>query len=134
MTKPLIMVVDDDVELRAVLEELLGDAGYAVALWDQGKGAYELIRQARPALVILDLWLEHPGAGGMVLGMLELDPSTRGIPVIVCSGFRQLFRDQQAQLHDKGYVLLEKPIDVDALLDHSARLLRQPDSQERGAD
>jgi DNA-binding NtrC family response regulator len=123
MTQRVIAVVDDEPDLVEVLEALLRDAGYDVVLWDQGKGAYELIRQVQPALVILDLWLEHPGAGGMVLGMLELDPTTRHIPVIVCSAHQQLFRDQQALLQDKGYILLEKPFDVDVLLAHIARLL-----------
>lgn len=132
-SQPLIAVVDDDRDLRAVLDDLLVEAGYRTLLWDQGKGAHELIRQAQPDLVILDLWLEHPGAGGMVLGLLELDPATRHIPVIVCSGHRQLFGDQQTLLRDRGYILVEKPFAIDTMLEHIARLL-EGRARQRAAD
>ncbi len=59
--------------------------------------------------MILDLWLEHPQAGSMVLDLLMGDPATRYIPVIICSAYRQLLREQEAQLRTRGYVLLDKP-------------------------
>ncbi len=123
MHKPLIVVVDDDPALQQVVQDLLEDEGYEVLLWASGTGAHELIRDAQPALVILDLWLEHPSAGGMVLGLLELDEATNHIPVIICSGYMQLFKDQQSMLRGKGYVLLEKPFSVEALLAHVQALL-----------
>jgi CheY-like chemotaxis protein len=94
--------------------------------WASGTGVPHrsaIMRIAEPALVILDLWLEHPSAGGMVLGLLELDEATNHIPLIVCSGYMQLFRDQQSMLRGKGYVLLEKPFSVEALLAHVQALL-----------
>ena len=56
--------------------------------------------------MILDLWLEHPQAGSMVLGLLMADPATRYIPVIICSAYRQLLGDQEAQLRTHGYLTL----------------------------
>jgi two-component system nitrogen regulation response regulator NtrX len=132
MYRPLIAVVDDDPALRQVVQDLLEDEGYATLLRAQGTGAYELIREAQPALVILDLWLEHPNAGGMVLALLELDEATNHIPVIVCSGYMQLYRDQQTLLRGKGYVLLEKPFSVEALLGHVQALLASARTQEAG--
>ena len=132
MHKPLIVVVDDDPALQQVVHDLLEDEGYETLPWAQGAGAYELIREAQPGLVILDLWLEHPSAGGMVLALLELDEATSRIPVIVCSGYMQLFRDQQSLLRGKGYVLLEKPFAVEALLAHVQALLAPTGTQEAG--
>ena len=132
MYKPLIVVVDDDPALQQVVQDLLEDEGYEILLWSQGAGAHELIREAQPALVILDLWLEHPSAGGMVLALLELDEATKHIPVIVCSGYMQLFRDQQSLLRGKGYVLLEKPFAVEALLAHVQALLAPAGTQQAG--
>ena len=132
MHKPLIVVVDDDPALQQVVHDLLEDEGYETLPWAQGAGAYELIREAHPALVILDLWLEHPSAGGMVLALLELDEATSRIPVIVCSGYMQLFRDQQSLLRGKGYVLLEKPFAVETLLAHVQALLAHTGTQEAG--
>jgi CheY-like chemotaxis protein len=45
----------------------------------------------------------------MVLDLLMGDPATRYIPVIICSAYRQLLREQEAQLRTRGYVLLDKP-------------------------
>jgi CheY-like chemotaxis protein len=132
MYKPLIVVVDDDPALQQVVQDLLEDEGYEILLWSRGAGAHELIREAQPALVILDLWLEHPSAGGMVLALLELDEATKHIPVIVCSGYMQLFRDQQSLLRGKGYVLLEKPFAVEALLAHVQALLAPAGTQQAG--
>jgi two-component system KDP operon response regulator KdpE len=132
MHKPLIVVVDDDPALQQVVHDLLEDEGYETLPWAQGAGAYELIREAQPGLVILDLWLEHPSAGGMVLALLELDEATSHIPVIVCSGYMQLFRDQQSLLRGKGYVLLEKPFAVEALLARVQALLAPTGTQEAG--
>ena len=132
MYKPLIVVVDDDPALQQVVQDLLEDEGYEILLWSQGAGAHELIREAQPALVILDLWLEHPSAGGMVLALLELDEATKHIPVIVCSGYMQLCRDQQSLLRGKGYVLLEKPFAVEALLGHVQALLAPAGTQQAG--
>jgi DNA-binding response OmpR family regulator len=118
-----IVVVDDDHAMLGLLDTLLTEAGYHPILWDQAQDAHELIRTVQPDLVILDLWLEHPGAGGMVLGLLAVDPTTRHLPVIVCTAFRQLLPAQVAHFQAEGYVLLEKPFDLAVLLAHVRILL-----------
>ncbi len=127
---PLVAVVDDDSPLRELIETLLRGDGYRTIGWGKGQGAYELIRQEQPDLVILDLWMENPAAGGMVLALLELDPSTNRIPVIVCSSHMQLFDDQQASLREKGYALITKPFAIEELLWQARRLLNQPQSKQ----
>ena len=95
-----------------MLSLALTDAGYTVLPWMQGAGADTFIRDAQPDLVILDLWLEHPQAGSMVLGILMIDPATQQIPIIISSAYRQLLGDQEAHLRDRGYVILDKPYSV----------------------
>jgi DNA-binding response OmpR family regulator len=96
--------------------DLLDSAGYRSLLLARGKDAHVAIRNAKPDLVILDLWLEHPDAGGTVLGLLGLDPGTRHIPVIVCSAHVDVLRDRAPELRRYGYVLLEKPFQAKELL------------------
>jgi two-component system nitrogen regulation response regulator GlnG len=118
-----IMVIDDDHAILGLLDTLLTEAGYHPILWDRAQDAHELIRTVQPDLVILDLWLEHPGAGGMVLGLLAVDPTTRHLPILVCTAFRQLLPAQVSHLQGQGYVLLEKPFDLVLLLGHVRTLL-----------
>jgi len=97
--RPLIAVIDDDPEILQMLHRALTFAGYRTVLWQRGKDAHRMIRQAQPALVILDLWLEARDSGEIVLDLLQLDPRTRSIPVIVCSGHVPILR---AMAHAAG--------------------------------
>jgi len=109
-------VVEDDADILDMLSLALTDAGYTVLPWTQGAGADTFIRDAQPDLVILDLWLEHPDAGSMVLGVLMIDPATQHIPLIISSAYRQLLGDQEAHLRTQGYVILDKPYRLEDLL------------------
>ena len=116
MEAPLIAVIDDDLPFRQMLDEVLTDEGYRTFLWPSGKDVHLMIQQVNPDLIILDMWLEYARAGEQVLGLLELDPRTRQIPVIICSGNMPLLQSRNQEFRQKGYRLLEKPFDMDDLL------------------
>lgn len=123
MNAPLIVVVEDEPTILMLIDALLTEAGYATLLITQGKDAHLQIRQAQPAAVVLDLHLEHPQAGEMVLGLLEVDPQTQHIPVVICSAYLGLPDHRAYLLREKGYHLLEKPFDPHELVSHVARCL-----------
>jgi CheY-like chemotaxis protein len=125
-------VVEDDATLQELLATVLTDAGYTVHPWMQGAGAYEFIRLVQPDLVIVDLWLEHAQAGSMVLGLLMVDPATRYIPVLICSAYRQLLGDQEAQLRTHGYLILDKPYQIEMLVEQVRALLARPPARTGG--
>lgn len=81
-----------------------------------GKDAHDFVLHTMPDVIVLDLWLEDADAGGMVLGLLELDPMTRHIPVIICSAHLTARRELAVYLQDKGYRIMEKPFQPDLLL------------------
>jgi len=87
---------------------------------------HALILTVQPDLVILDLDLEHPQAGSKVLGLLMVDPATRSIPVMICSAYRQLLGDQEAQLPTHGYLILDKPYQIETLVVQVRTLLAGP--------
>lgn len=113
---PLIAVVNDDTAFLTMMNELLSHEGYRTVIWREGDSAYDLVRERRPALVILDIRMEHPEAGWKVLELLRLDPETEAIPVIVCSADSRLLREKQDRLHGLNCQTLEKPFDLDELL------------------
>ena len=131
-TSARIVVVEDDAAFQDLLDTVLTAEGYTVLRWTQGAGADAFIRDIQPDLVILDLWLEHPQAGSMVLGLLMVDPATRSIPVLICSAYRQLLGDQEAHLRAHGYVILDKPYSIMALLTEIRTLLDGAQAQAVG--
>lgn len=58
-----ILIVEDEKRLASILADYLQVAGFAVRLLAEGSGAVSLVRQERPALILLDLML--PGRDGM---------------------------------------------------------------------
>src|SRR4051794_36347088 len=80
---PLVVVVDDDDMTQHLMRDLLPLEGYRVVTWGSGAGAVELIARERPALVILDVRMEHPRAGIEVLHTLRRNPDTAHIAVLV---------------------------------------------------
>jgi len=125
MQAPLIAVIDDDAPTREFLDEVLRSVGYRTLLWGQGKDAHLLIRREKPDLIILDMWMEDREAGRTVLGLMGLDPSTRRIPVIICSAHVGVADGPPREFHDRGYVILPKPFGTDDLLGKIRGLLGQ---------
>lgn len=116
MTRPMIAVVNDDPAFLELMQELLTDERYTTILLHEGNGAYDVIRQQKPELVILDLRLEHPEAGWKTLELLRLDPETTNIPVIICSADTRALRAKEDWLRDRDVKILEKPFNLDDLL------------------
>ena len=82
---PRIMVVDDLVDHRELLSQVLVDLGYAVDTVGDAHTALDAIRRGpRPQLVLVDLWM--PGMGGnefLEALRAEADPTISRIPVVV---------------------------------------------------
>jgi CheY-like chemotaxis protein len=114
---PLVTVVNDDTAFLNLMHELLSDEGYRTIIWIEGDTAFEMIRREQPALVILDIRMEHPETGWMVLSLLRLDPSTTHIPVIVTSADSRFLREKEQRLAEMRCRILEKPFELDELLD-----------------
>ncbi len=117
MPLPRIAVVDDDVLSLQLVDMVLTSAGYQTFLWSRGQDAHQKIRDFQPDLVIMDLWLEHRNVGVTLLGLLEQDPATRDIPVIISSA-------DVSHLPDRGHLVLEKPYAPDDLVAKISAVLR----------
>lgn len=90
MTKkpPLILVVDDSVLNRKILETLLQDEGYEVVEAGSGKECFDLAKKLKPDLILLDIMM--PGEDGLeTCRRLKQDPSTQEIPVIFISALSE---------------------------------------------
>ena len=116
MAKPLVAVVNDDTIFLELMHDLLNEEGYRTVIWKEGDKAYEMIKEHQPMLVVLDIRMEHPDTGWMVLELMRLDPQTATIPVIICSADTERIRAKEAYLREKGCEILEKPFLLEDLL------------------
>jgi two-component system, NtrC family, nitrogen regulation response regulator GlnG len=120
---PLLAVVDDDADIRDMLEGALTEAGYRPLLIAQSIDAASVLRHAQPALVILDLWMERIDSGVQLLQALHTTETTRAVPVIVASAHPFMRPELDELLREPHYVFVQKPFPIEALLDTIATLL-----------
>ena len=79
-----IVLADDDEDLRAIYAPLLRSAGHTVREAFGGVEALRLVREHRPDLLILDVWM--PGCNGFeVLEGLRHDPASGTLKVLMLS-------------------------------------------------
>lgn len=80
-----VLLVEDDVEVRRTIREMLEVLGYQVAEAPSAEEALRRCGSFRPELILVDVVL--PGMNGIELTKrLKADPSTRTIPVLLCTG------------------------------------------------
>jgi DNA-binding response OmpR family regulator len=107
-----VLVVEDDAGIRNLLADALQSAGYGVSLASDGFAALNLVRQAPPDVVILDLGLPVLDGQEFLDAWQTVAPSL-GVPVLVLSGRAEL----PASLANSGIQChISKPFDVDELL------------------
>ncbi|WP_424136486.1 sigma-54-dependent transcriptional regulator [Roseomonas chloroacetimidivorans] len=116
-----ILIVDDEPDIRALIDGILGDEGYEVRQAANSDQALAAFRQKRPSLVILDIWLQNSRLDG--LGILEaLHREEPRVPVVMISGHGTIETAVQA-IQQGAYDFIEKPFKSDRLLLIVARAL-----------
>jgi CheY-like chemotaxis protein len=78
----VVLVVDDEPNIRRLIQHHLTRHGYGVELAHDGRQALESLQARRPDLILLDVMM--PGMDGFdVLRHIKDDPDTAGIPVMM---------------------------------------------------
>jgi CheY-like chemotaxis protein len=123
-TRPLVLVVDDEPEIRQLVERMLTSRGYEVALAVDGQEALDRADALLPDLVLLDAML--PRVHGFdACRRIKAGPRTRGIPVIMMTAIYKGWRFAQDARDSYGasdYV--EKPFRMEDLLQRMERAMR----------
>jgi CheY-like chemotaxis protein len=113
-TKALLIVEDNDVE-REGLATILRHHGYSTREAISSGQALELVRAARPALILLDMLLSGAGDDGWkLLDKLRRHSEWQAIPVLIVTGMSIACHEWAVALGAQAVVL--KPINTDELL------------------
>jgi CheY-like chemotaxis protein len=116
-----ILIVDDEIGIRELLSEILGDEGHEVVQAENAAQARLARKRARPDLVLLDIWM--PDTDGVTLLREWVEGGLLDMPVIMMSGHASV--ETAAQATRMGAVgFLEKPIALQKLLNAVQRALR----------
>ncbi len=88
MSRPLVLVAEDDFNVRLTLEIVLEDEGFETVLAADGEEALAAARKSLPDVILLDQIMPKLD-GKQVLQALRQDAATRNIPVLVLSGMER---------------------------------------------
>ncbi|GGG93436.1 sigma-54-dependent Fis family transcriptional regulator [Glycocaulis albus] len=116
-----ILVVDDEADIRELIGGLLEDEGYTARYAGDADEALAAVRQRKPSLAILDVWLQGSRLDGIAL-LDEIRAADPGLPVIVISGHGTI-ETAVAAIRKGAYDFIEKPFKSDKLLLTVARAL-----------
>ncbi|MES3015808.1 MAG: response regulator [Pseudomonadota bacterium] len=133
-----ILVVDDELGIRALLSEILADEGHTIELAENAAQARACRDRLRPDLVLLDIWM--PDVDGITLLKEWGATSLLTMPVIMMSGHGTIDTAVEATKFG-AMAFLEKPITLQKLLraveqglaKPASRAAAQPNSQHHNA-
>jgi two-component system nitrogen regulation response regulator NtrX len=109
-----ILIVDDERDICTLIAGILEDEGHTARRAHNSAEAVDAVRQRRPALVILDVWLQGSDLDGLQLldVIRREDPP---IPVVMISGHGTIDTAVSA-IKSGAYDFIEKPFKADRLL------------------
>ena len=113
MSSPIVLVVDDDLPIRILMQNLLKEFRFEPLTAGSGDEAVAIAREQRPDVVLLDLHM--PGMSGEeTLAALRQDAGLTTTPVVILSG-EPMSDDQVRALG--AWAGIQKPFDLPHLID-----------------
>jgi len=127
VTKARVLIVDDESNIRGLLEEILSEEDYGVVTAGDAASARRSYAAERFDLVLLDIWM--PDSDGITL-LREWAEAGKLAPVVMMSGHGTVETAVEAtRLGAVDY--LEKPISLTTLLRTVEKALAQPQVEQR---
>jgi CheY-like chemotaxis protein len=126
----IVLVVDDEMDIRTFISTLLESNGYKLRLAENGEQGMQKLRDEPPDLVTLDVMMPKE-SGIKMYREIKTNPDYENIPVLIISGLAKKtflhsqkvldkFKNQQVPQPD-GYI--EKPPEPEELMAEVKRLL-----------
>jgi DNA-binding response OmpR family regulator len=123
-SRPLILIIDDEVDLCRIMEIALKERGYQVQSRHDGRAGLRALAELRPALLLLDI--KMPLLNGFeLLVKMRKDSAVAGIPVIVLTSLSENegLSDEEWARRMEVAGFISKPFDPERALDMVDRVL-----------
>ena len=137
-TQPLkILIIDDELDMRIFLCNLLGTCGYTPIDAGDRKEGLQKAREEKPALIILDVMMPKEG-GLQMYRELKQDKDLKQVPVIMLSTidrktflrYQSVYRSRMGwDMPDPG-AYLEKPLEAEELVNTVRMLTKNAECSE----
>ncbi|GLQ00686.1 sigma-54-dependent Fis family transcriptional regulator [Methylophaga thalassica] len=110
--KPLILVVDDEPDIRELIKDILEDENYEVRIAADGQEAQQIFNEQQPDLILLDIWM--PDIDGISL-LKEFKQQNKNVTIVMMSGHGTIETAVEAtRLGASDFI--EKPLSTAKLL------------------
>ena len=109
-----ILIVDDEADIRELIGGILEDEGFEPRLAHDSTSALAAIRERRPALIVLDIWLQGSRLDGLEL-LEAVKAEHPDLPVVIISGHGNI-ETAVAAIKKGAYDYIEKPFKADRLV------------------
>ncbi|WP_433831757.1 response regulator [Actinoplanes sp. CA-015351] len=117
---PTVLIVEDDEEIRSLIEQELQVAGYRTLVTDNGITAMSLAVNEQPSLIVLDVTTRKLNGFGFCYE-LHSSPQTAQIPVIISGNGEPSDMELGRVVGAEGYLV--KPFNTAELLDRVTQLI-----------
>jgi len=112
MSQPMILVVEDDIDLRDALSDTLQLAGYAVCVAQDGRMALDMIESKEPVLVITDIQMPRMDGHALLKHIKKRWPD---LPVMIMTAYGSIEKAVQA-MRDGAVDYMTKPFEAEVLV------------------
>jgi len=111
-----ILAIDNSQAVLDLFRELLEGEGYRVSIQSYVDKDLDAIKDLTPDLIILDYMWGAEDGGWSLLQLLRMDPGTKDIPIVLCTGAVAEAGELQPHLEEMDVRVVLKPFDLDDLL------------------
>lgn len=112
---PHILVTNHAPDILELMRDLLTEEGYRVTIASRGEQTLDSIAAIAPDLIVIDYMWPSSDNEWTLLNLLRIDPRTRDIPCILCTGAVAQVRGMEDHLRSMGIRVIYKPFDIEAL-------------------
>ena len=112
-----ILALNESRDVLQLFTDLLEEEGYRVTTQPYTSKDFGAIVTMAPDLIVLDYMWASDDAGWSLLQMLKMEPRTRKIPVVLCTGAVREVDALRPHLEEMGVRVVIKPFDIAELLE-----------------
>ncbi|RZB34548.1 MAG: hypothetical protein SRB1_00316 [Desulfobacteraceae bacterium Eth-SRB1] len=117
-----ILIVDDEFEIRRLVDMTLRIEDYQILQAESGEQAIEIVKAEKPDLIIMDIMMQGEMDGLKATRILKNDPETKGCPIIMLTSKGQSYEREEG-LAAGADDYFTKPFSPLALINKVAELI-----------